>query len=775
MRAFEPAARWPVAPVLAALVAGWVAMTWPWLSGKVTIPWDAKAHFQPQIQFLAQSLARGESPFWNPFVFAGHPQIADPQSMIFSLPFVLQALVNGSPSLWAVDVTVLLAELAGAAALMLWMRDLRWHWAGALIGGLVFAFGGAMAWRVQHTGQVLSLVYLPFVLLFLDRALARGSIWYGLAAGVMAAFIVLGRDQVGLLVVYLLIGYVLWQWFAAEQRGAFVQRAWKPIVVAGIAGAALIAIPVTLTALLAAESNRPAIDYIGAGRGSLHPALLLTLLFPQLFGAAGRMEDYWGPPSFAWNDTGIYIAQNMGQIYIGIIPLALIGIAALRGSMWDRQIRFWVLALTLMLLYALGWYTPVFRVMFELLPGVNFYRRPADAAFLINMCLAVLAGYAVHRLFAEPWRGIARAHGVLLAGVAIAALLIAIGLGFRIDRVPLLPSPLVTALIAIGAGAMAIYMARDRIALEPWVAGLMLAGVTAVDLGTNNGPTTSSALPPKVYDALQPATQDPTITMLKKKVAEGRSETRRDRIELLGLGFHWPNVSMAHGLENTLGYNPVRLRLYSEATGAEDTVGLPDQRKIAPLFGSYSGTLANLLGLRYVASGAPLEQVDKKLPPGDLKPIAGNADALIYENANALPRVLFVTMTQGADFAAMLKTGQWPEGFDPRRTVLLDGVARGTAYLSGMGAIPKEPDRVRIVSYRNTEVVVEATSTRGGWVVLNDLWHPWWFAEVDGQPAPVLKANVMFRAVEVPSGKHTVRFVFRPLMGAWGQIAAGRG
>ena len=77
---------------LAALVIGW-----PWLSGRVTIPWDAKAHFLPQIQFLAHSLARGESPFWAPYVFSGQPQIADPQSMIFSPPFLLLALLNPAP------------------------------------------------------------------------------------------------------------------------------------------------------------------------------------------------------------------------------------------------------------------------------------------------------------------------------------------------------------------------------------------------------------------------------------------------------------------------------------------------------------------------------------------------------------------------------------------------------------------------------------------------------------------------------------------------------
>ena len=32
----------------------------PWLSGGVTIPWDAKSQFFPPVQFLATSIARGE-------------------------------------------------------------------------------------------------------------------------------------------------------------------------------------------------------------------------------------------------------------------------------------------------------------------------------------------------------------------------------------------------------------------------------------------------------------------------------------------------------------------------------------------------------------------------------------------------------------------------------------------------------------------------------------------------------------------------------------------
>jgi hypothetical protein len=85
---------------------------------------------------------------------------------------------------------------------------------------------------------------------------------------------------------------------------------------------------------MAAESNRPAFDYLSAGRGSLHPALFLTLIAPDLYGGAGTMEDYWGPPSFAWADTGIFLAQNMGQLYFGAIPLILLLMAAARGRLW---------------------------------------------------------------------------------------------------------------------------------------------------------------------------------------------------------------------------------------------------------------------------------------------------------------------------------------------------------------------------------------------------------------------------------------------------------
>ncbi len=43
---------------------------------------------------------------------------------------------------------------------------------------------------------------------------------------------------------------------------------------------------------------------------------------------------------------------------------------------------------------------------------------------------------------------------------------------------------------------------------------------------------------------------------------------------------------------------------------------------------------------------------------------------------------------------------------------------------------------------------------------------------IDGVEADILRANVIFRAVQVPPGKFTVRFTFEPLHGAWKELRA---
>src|ERR1051326_5987620 len=117
----------------------------------------------------------------------------------------------------------------------------------------------------------------------------------------------------------------------------------------------------------------------------------------------------------------------MGQLYLGalrFVPIAGLGLAS--GLLWARDIRFFTIAASVAILYGLGWYTPAFRIFYEFIPGVMFYRRPADATFVIGALFAVLGGYLVHRWLSGTLKPATRAQSAI--GTAAFAAILAAGL-----------------------------------------------------------------------------------------------------------------------------------------------------------------------------------------------------------------------------------------------------------------------------------------------------------------------------------------------------------
>jgi hypothetical protein len=758
--------RAPSLPAIVALFAlAFLIAAWPWLSGAVTVPYDAKSTFYPAVAFMARAFASGDSPFWTPNVFAGFPNIADPQSMLASPLHVLLALA-GATGFQAVDAVTFAYLFLGGLGIILYFRDRGWHAAGALVAALALAFGGAASGRLQHTGQVISLAWLPVALWLLARALDRSSWRYGALAGVAAALILLGRDQVALLEVYVLAGFVLAHWIGAGWRGR-LRGSVAPLIAGAVVGLAIVIVPLTLTELLALDSNRPEFGLVDAGRGSLHPAHLLSLVFPDLFGAMDPAIDYWGPGGFAWNErfgmADLFLAQNMGLLYGGaIVPVALV-LGTTRGLLWSREVRFFSIATVLVALYAFGWYTPAFQAMYEVLPGVKFFRRPADATFVLGALFAILSGYVVHRVVAglPPATTIQRIAERTIAGAVLAATL---WLSATIDA-----SPAVFVFFAGPAFVLAaiwmLRIARRLDALAPLSAALLLAGFMAADLAFNNAPHESTGLPPSTYDALRLGTRNETVSLIKQRLAT-QEPNHRDRVELIGIGYHWPNLCLVQDCEHVFGHNPLRLKWFYDATRAQDTVAAPDQRPFSPLYPSYRSRFADLLGLRLIATGVPVEQIDKTLKPGDLTFIGRTADAYLYENPRALPRVVMVGDYRVVDFGKLILDG-WPADVDPTKTVLLETQPRAAPLTMFESA-----GSARLARTTNTEVVVEVDSPSGGIVVLNDVWHPWWRARVDGVETEMLRANGIFRAVQVPPGRYTVRFTFEPFHGAWQELIA---
>jgi len=125
----------------------------------------------------------------------------------------------------------------------------------------------------------------------------------------------------------------------------------------------------------------------------------------------------------------------------------------------------------------------------------------------------------------------------------------------------------------------------------------------------------------------------------------------------------------------------------------------------------------------------------------------------LYEFTGALPRAkLYANWTVQTNDTAALQAIAAPD-FAPAQQVVLSGAA--PAPVAGAVA-----GTVEYTSYRPKHIILATSGTAPGVLLLNDKYDPHWQVTIDGQPAPLLRANYIMRGVYVPAGRHTVKFDF---------------
>jgi hypothetical protein len=143
-----------------------------------------------------------------------------------------------------------------------------------------------------------------------------------------------------------------------------------------------------------------------------------------------------------------------------------------------------------------------------------------------------------------------------------------------------------------------------------------------------------------------------------------------------------------------------------------------------------------------------------------------SGDVKVYQNVDVLPRAFVVYRSAvAADDEQVLDLMRDP-AFDPAAEVILSPV-EGQGEVTGMtlagvpttGSVRSEPLHI---SYAPERVEVEVVARSPGYLLLTDAWYPGWEATVDGEPVPVRRADLLFRAVRLDAGRHQVVFVFRP-------------
>ena len=252
--------------------------------------------------------------------------------------------------------------------------------------------------------------------------------------------------------------------------------------------------------------------------------------------------------------------------------------------------------------------------------------------------------------------------------------------------------------------------------------------------------------------------------MLEREIDDRHRQGERPRVEVVGVSGSWQNLAMARGLEATNGYNPLRIGSYDRLVSPGETTHIVDQRLFPASFDGYDCALARELGLEYVVLGRPIEEVPHlaRRPVSDVL-LAGPKVWIYRLRRKAEPRVKFVKRViggrrrragRGPDSSASTPSARRPRSTTtPRR--------RDSDWPASAGT---EDGRARIVSWRPDRMEVEVDSKQPGILVVHEAYYPGWVAEIDGQPARILRTNVLFRGVEVSEGRHHRRVPLRAVL-----------
>jgi hypothetical protein len=534
---------------------------------------------------------------------------------------------------------------------------------------------------------------------------------------------------------------------------------------------------------------------------------LLTLLVAGAYGGGG--QTYWGPKPF-----------TAGPHYLGVVVLllAVFGVLGVRR----RAATGIAIGAVLMTLFALGENLPVLnRFMFDAFPLFDSFRAPETWLIAVALAAAVLAAYGVYwvcrrevsadaetRKTRYIYLGLAGGAAVLVlvwlvgpslasfsregerdeivqalsqqAGVSaddprLAGAADEVQSQLRTERSGAMRGDALRSLIFLGLAA-GLLVAYRREKLPSWVVQGGLAALVLIDLGGVSRRYFNEESPAlrRTSDQAAAIPRYSFDTFIQERVAEegGPGAFRvLPFVPALGLtptadgrsAFYYESVGGNHGAKLALFERFSDQVLFSGPTGVNDRA-------------------LDLLSVRYVVAQGALPDMQAVYQDPE-------TGVLVLENPDVLPRAWLVDSVRVVDEEASLAALLNAPTFEPARTALIsppvgvgidldfyNGPAVATAAPADTGGAAAPADTgaaavaasdtttlVRRQRFTPREIVYEVRTDRPRVLVFSEVFYPHgWTATVDDAPAPILRADMLLRAVPVPSGRHLVRLRYDP-------------
>ena len=685
--------------------------------------------------FFVGEVWSGNFPLWNPHTFSGTPFVGMFQSAVFHPSGLLYLIL---PLSTAVSVDFALHLLLLGLFTFAWLND-RGHTAlAAGFAALATVFGAGCFLRVA-AGQFAvlgTIVWTPLLWLCVEHLLKRPSLqWVLIGSGATAIMAFAGHPPTLYMAGFATAAYAVAVWWSMSMSKS------KSMPDRQVVGA-ILAIPIIAFLLSAAqiwtglEVAAEGVRHAGgtvefATPFSMPPENLLTFLVPDLYvDIVGRRLTYWGR-WFYWDTSA----------FMGVVALvfAVHGAITTRGARRNSAIALFVL----FSLLSLGRYTPLYEILFDVVPGFSFFRAPSKFMFFATLFVAPLIAAGVD----EARKSSASVHVTAWIASAIALFLLfgtiwavfsqsapagpdslMVWLSWAAER----PAPVGEALArwqgalwpalcssAILAAASALlFFARKDQRVWPIMLLVIIGSVELTVFAYRNRFGTEVPLPRARIENL----------------ARAFEEAGEDRV----LEIPGSNKAIYLGGFAVWGYDPIKLDRYAQfiaRTQGRAEFDLANEAAQAPY--RYDPRLAMLRTRFYMTKDSP--------------PVRDDA---------ALPRFLLLTDHVITDDAASARDAVFTPDFDPRRTVVLE-------------TAPDPPPRpgpveghVRLVSETTDSLDFEADLDGPAILLITDAFAEGWrarpLAGSDQASYQLLPANSVLRAIPLGAGHHRFRVEYAP-------------
>jgi hypothetical protein len=730
---------------------------------EIFIARDILRVYYPLKKYWMERVSQLQFPDWYPYNALGQPY---PGMLISGTFHPANLLYLVLPLGTALKFITLLSYVAALGGTYLFARLWGQGRGAALLAGVTYALGGYMVGISNNLLYLMAAATFPWALWGAERFLREPSAGRAAAAALPLCLVLLSGDpQSFALCNGLVVALVLLR----PDRSSMRQLAPRAGLLIAL-GVLLSAVQILPVLGIREDARAPAPTLELATDFSLHPLRLLELALGPLFLDPNTAT----PASSALADE--VFRSGMGSFWVNSVHMGLPALLLLGTALWvyRREPLTWKVSglALLILVLSLGRVLPLYGWLYRWVPFWSSFRYPEKVLPYFLFLCALGAGAGLQLLRREPT--VSRRLGQVSLVLALGCGLLAWG-----EWGPRLFSDGVIGTLWEKANPVVLEMLHGNF-LFATVAAVITLGVMGGVLLRVHEPVPRAAALVALQAAILYVANEDTYQVTYSDVLEqptsmvnvilnGEPETGAGRPRVYGAvedlephgvpeglrGIDIASLNMAAGLEpdtpalwhleSATSYLPAVSRRYSGLAGSIESLNL------------LLGRVAGLFHVRYITVGAR-----------EYAKAQGNRDVIVAEdprlqavmlrNPRTLPRAYLATPVCEPDEASA-RARILSRHFQPGRQVVLE-CPPGTRGDEAPNA-PGGPGQVRFIRYAPEDVELEVEALQPTVLVLNDAYYTGWSATVDGQPAPILPANVAVRGVRLSAGNHRVTFTYR--------------